>query len=265
VQQVLQWTGDANRLDWQRTALLEGAEAALLGAPLPGTGRRGGGNGRAGAAAVQAAAGSRGGPGGAPAFPRTEFGVPAAAPAAGRGRGNTAATPLTREPVALSQLASAEGETGKRAAAVLARLTWPGKAVEAGAAPAAAPLTPEEMKRFEAGKTLYTTLCMACHQENGQGLEKVAPSLVGSTFLLAAPHVPERILINGKEGSTGLMPPLGGVLTDDQIAGVLTYVRRSWGNQGSAVEPAGVTDVRKETTGRTRPWSEKELLELVGK
>ena len=61
------------------------------------------------------------------------------------------------------------------------------------------------------------------------------------------------------------MPPLGGVLTDDQIAEVLTYVRRSWGNQGSAVEAAGVTDVRKETTGRTRPWTEKELLELVGK
>ena len=77
--------------------------------------------------------------------------------------------------------------------------------------------------------------------------------------------MPERILINGKEGSTGLMPPLGGVLTDDQIAEVLTYVRRSWGNQGSAVEAAGVTDVRKETTGRTRPWTEKELLELVGK
>ncbi len=268
VQQVLQWTGDANRLDWQRTALLEGAEAALLGAPLPGTGRRGGGNGRAGAAAAAAggnAAGSRGGPGGAPAFPRTELGVPAAAPAAGRGRANMAAMPLTREPVALSQLASAGDETGKRAAALLARLTWPGKPVEAGAAPAAAPLTPEEMKRFEAGKTLYTTLCMACHQENGQGLDKVAPPLAGSTFLLAAPHVPERILINGKEGSTGLMPPLGGVLTDDQIAEVLTYVRRSWGNQGSAVEAAGVTDVRKETTGRTRPWTEKELLELVGK
>jgi len=46
---------------------------------------------------------------------------------------------------------------------------------------------------------------------------------------------------------------------------VLTYVRRSWGNQGSAVEAAGVADVRKETTGRTRPWTEKELLELVGK
>ena len=41
-----------------------------------------------------------------------------------------------------------------------------------------------------------------------------------------------RILINGKEGPVGLMPPLGTTLSDDQIAGVLTFVRRSWGNQG---------------------------------
>jgi mono/diheme cytochrome c family protein len=61
-----------------------------------------------------------------------------------------------------------------------------------------------------------------------------------------------------------LMPPLGTTLSDDQIADVLTYVRRSWGNQASAVDPEAVADTRKQTAGRTRPWTEKELLELVG-
>jgi mono/diheme cytochrome c family protein len=61
------------------------------------------------------------------------------------------------------------------------------------------------------------------------------------------------------------MPPLGTTLSDDQIAAVLTYVRRSWGNQGSAVDAASVAEVRKQTTDRARPWTEKELLELVGK
>jgi mono/diheme cytochrome c family protein len=121
------------------------------------------------------------------------------------------------------------------------------------------------MKRFDDGRAVYTSLCVACHQQNGQGLDKVAPTLVGSNFALGAPHVPARILINGKEGSTGLMPPLGATLTDDQIAAVLTYVRRSWGNQDSAVEPAAVAGVRKQTAGRTRPWTEKELLEMGGK
>jgi len=39
-------------------------------------------------------------------------------------------------------------------------------------------------------------------------------------------------------------------------------VRRSWGNQGSAVDPTAVADIRKQTSGRTRPWTEKELLEI---
>ncbi len=269
LQEVFQSAAAPGRPAWQRDALLAGAEAALLNGPLPGTGRRGAGGGR-GAAPAEAAStapGGRAGPGGAPAFPSTRpSDAPPAGAGRGRGRGNQqAAVPLTREPAALTQLAAAGGESGKRASALLARLTWPGKPVEAGAAPAAAPLTPEEMKRFDAGKAVYTSLCVACHQENGQGIDKVAPTLVGSNYVLAAPHVPERILINGKEGPVGLMPPLGSVLSDGQIAAVLTYVRRSWGNQGSAVDAASVADIRKQTTGRTRPWTEKELLELAGK
>ena len=30
------------------------------------------------------------------------------------------------------------------------------------------------------------------------------------------------------------MPPVGLTLTDDQIAGVLTYIRREWGQDGTA-------------------------------
>jgi mono/diheme cytochrome c family protein/glucose/arabinose dehydrogenase len=266
LQELFQSAAAAVRPAWQRDALLEGAEAALLNGPLPGSGRRGAGSGRGAApsAATGTAPGGRAGPGGAPAFPgaRPSDGPPAAA---GRGRGNQAAVPLTREPAGLTQLAAAGGETGKRASALLARLTWPGKPVEAGAAPAAAPLAPAEAKRFDDGKAVYAGLCQACHQENGQGLDTVAPSLVGTNFALAAPHVPVRILINGKEGPIGLMPPLGSVLGDDQIAAVLTYVRRAWGNQGSPIDPGGVADVRKQTTGRTRPWTEKELIEMIGK
>jgi mono/diheme cytochrome c family protein/glucose/arabinose dehydrogenase len=262
VQDVFQSTADPKRAAWQRDALLAGAEAALGGGPLPGAGRRGAGGGRGTAAANNTAPGGRGGPGGAPAFPKTETGPPPAA--GGRGRGN-APVALSSEPAGLRTLAAAGGETGKRADALLARLTWPGKPAAAGAAPAAPPLTAAEQQRFSAGEGIYKRLCVACHQANGQGLEKVGAPLTGSTFVSAPAHVAIRILLNGKEGPVGLMPPLGTTLTDDQIADVLTYVRRSWGNQGSPVEAAGVAGVRKETTGRTRPWTEKELLELVGK
>ena len=266
IQDVFQSTADPKRASWQRDALLEGAEAGLGVGPLPGTGRRGAGGGR-GAAAASAAAnnapGARGGPGGAPAFPKTETGPPPTAPGAGRGRGGVASVTLTREPAGLAALKASGGEAGKRAEALLARLTWPGKPAAAGAAPAPAPLTPAEQQRFTEGEAVYKSLCVACHQANGQGLEKLGAPLTGSPFVAAPAHVPVRILINGKEGPVGLMPPLGSTLSDDQIAGVLTYVRRSWGNSASAVDPTVVAEMRKQTAGRTRPWTEKELAELM--
>src|SRR4029078_11008752 len=118
-------------------------------------------------------------------------------------------------------------------------------------------------QRFEAGRDVYKNICQACHQPDGRGQERVAPSLVGSTLALASPDIPARILLNGKEGPVGLMPPVGSVLSDDQIAGVLTYVRREWGQPGSAVDPAAVKSVRAMTADRTRPWKHDELMALV--
>ena len=73
-----------------------------------------------------------------------------------------------------------------------------------------------------------------------------------------------RILLNGKEGPVGLMPPLGTVLSDDQIAAVLTYIRREWGHTASAVDPATIAEVRKATAGRAKPWTADELAKLAG-
>jgi mono/diheme cytochrome c family protein len=53
-------------------------------------------------------------------------------------------------------------------------------------------------------------------------------------------------------------------LTDDQIAAVLTYVRREWGNAGTPVDAATVADVRKAAAGRSRPWTDQELAGIRG-
>ncbi|MEO5741448.1 MAG: hypothetical protein ABIS29_12715, partial [Vicinamibacterales bacterium] len=71
------------------------------------------------------------------------------------------------------------------------------------------------------------------------------------------------ILLNGKEGAIGLMPPVGSVLSDDQIAGVLTYIRREWGQDATPVEATLVKDVRALTAARTRPWTNPELMEIA--
>jgi mono/diheme cytochrome c family protein len=127
----------------------------------------------------------------------------------------------------------------------------------------ATPLTPAEQARFDAGRDIYQSICQACHQPDGRGQDRVAPALLGSRFALAPPTIPARILINGKEGSIGEMPPLGAGFTDDQIANVLTYVRREWGQIGSPVDPATVKDTRAQVAGRTKPWTDPELTALM--
>ena len=128
-QRILDLIADPARPEWQRTAMMAGTEAAVLAAPLPGsTGR---GRGAAGAAPCPTCPGARSGPGGASAFPsatgRAAAPPAAAATPAGRGRATpTIALTLSREP-ALVRVAAAGGDLGRRAAAVLERVGWPGK------------------------------------------------------------------------------------------------------------------------------------------
>jgi len=259
VQELLSWVAEENRPVWQRQALLSGVEIVVLGRPLPGVAGRGAPFGEFAQGQRRSEPGARGGPGGAPAFPRTN--TPFAG--RGRGRGGIATTiALAREPAAFTTLAAQSGDLAQRAANVAAHLTWPGKPASADVN-APPPLTPDEQQRFEAGRTVYMSLCMACHQEDGRGRDKIAPSLSGSALALAPPAVTARILLNGKEGSIGLMPPLGSTLSDEQIAAVLTFVRRSWGNAGSPVDVNTVKQTRALTADRTRPWTNEELLQLA--
>ncbi|HEX6464844.1 MAG TPA: cytochrome c, partial [Vicinamibacterales bacterium] len=168
---------------------------------------------------------------------------------------------LKAEPAALTALAASSEGLSPRAKTVLRHVTWPGKP---GAA-AVTPLTAAEQQRFDGGREIYKNICQACHQPDGRGQEKLAPPLVGSRFALITPDIPARILLNGKEGSIGLMPPIGSALNDEQIADVLTYVRREWGNEGSPVGPALVKRTRDATAARTRPWTDAELNALVQK
>jgi mono/diheme cytochrome c family protein/glucose/arabinose dehydrogenase len=190
-----------------------------------------------------------------------DAGLPSAAGRGARGGGRgvfTALKPvsLSGEPTAFVKLSETDGELGSLATRVLARLGWPGKPAPAGDV---TPLTAAEQQRFTVGAEIYRTLCVACHQPDGRGREKVAPTLLESRYTNGDPGASTRILLAGKEGPVGLMPPLGGTLSDEQIASVLTYIRREWGNTGSAVDPDEVSEIRGMTKNRVRPWTDAEL------
>lgn len=258
VQGLLASIGDDTVEPARRAALLRGFEVALLGAAMPGTpAPRRSEPIAAGPVPCPTCPGGRAGPGGAYAFQRP--GDPTVTAARGRGaRG--ARLRLNREPSPLVALAARPGDLAAPAIAVLERLSWPGKP---GDEAPVAPLTAEEQRRFDAGRDVYRNICQACHQPDGRGQEKLAPSLIGSALALGPPEIAARVLLNGKEGPVGLMPPIGAALSDEQLASVLTYIRREWGQAGTPVGPSAVESVRARTAGRTRPWTNEELERLM--
>jgi mono/diheme cytochrome c family protein/glucose/arabinose dehydrogenase len=179
----------------------------------------------------------------------------------GRGRGAAAAVrpiALPGEPADLVRRADGRDESAALAKRVIARLEWTGK--PAPPPVTAVPLTPEQRQRYDAGAEIYKSICVGCHQPDGRGKEKIAPSLVESRYVTGFDAgAPTRILLAGKEGAIGLMPPLGGSLSDEQIASVLTYIRREWGHTASPVAPDDVREIRGLTKTRTRPWTDQDL------
>jgi mono/diheme cytochrome c family protein len=130
-------------------------------------------------------------------------------------------------------------------------------------AAAARGLTAEERGRFEKGRAQFANLCAACHQPNGQGLAGLAPSLLYSRWVLGDPRILARIVLNGKVQENMSMPPWKAALSDEAIAGVLTFVRRSWGHDADPVSAATVAEARRETEKREEPWSDPDLEDLL--
>jgi hypothetical protein len=81
--------------------------------------------------------------------------------------------------------------------------------------------------------------------------------------VIGDPGIPIRILLHGKEGAVGLMPAHGESMSDEEIAAVLTYVRRAWGQTASPVDSASVQQIRAATAGRTRAWTPAELGQIA--
>ncbi|HET9056496.1 MAG TPA: copper-containing nitrite reductase [Chitinophagaceae bacterium] len=115
---------------------------------------------------------------------------------------------------------------------------------------------PEEFKasnyteRVAMGKTVYAKTCLACHQENGIGIPNAFPPLAQSDFLNEDPNRAIEIVLKGKQGEVivngkkfnGIMPAQ--VLSNEEIANVLSYVYSNWGNKKHEITPQMVAQKR---------------------
>jgi mono/diheme cytochrome c family protein len=166
--------------------------------------------------------------------------------------------------------ASADAKAKTLLASLDSRIAWPNKP-GVPPPPVVKPLNDAEKKLYEVGKQTYTMLCAACHQPNGQGMEGLAPPLVDSEWVVGKPDMVPRIVIHGLTGPIKVngtswsleMPPLGAALSDEQVAGVTTYIRREWEHTASPVSVDFVKQIREGNKDRTKAWTNEDMKEFL--
>jgi mono/diheme cytochrome c family protein len=77
------------------------------------------------------------------------------------------------------------------------------------------------------GEELFANVCRACHMSDGKGAVGAGtyPSLAGNRNLEASGY-PLDVVVNGRRG----MPPFGAMMSDDQVAAVVNYLRTHFDN-----------------------------------
>ncbi|MDR6803990.1 mono/diheme cytochrome c family protein/glucose/arabinose dehydrogenase [Dyadobacter sp. BE34] len=137
---------------------------------------------------------------------------------------------------------------------------------------AATNLKGKDLILFNQGRQIYAKegYCGTCHQPDGKGLEASGfPPLSGAwvtgsderLIKIALKGLLGPIEVNGKKYPGQVpMTPFAGLLKDDEVAAVLTYVRNSFGNKGGAISPEKVKQVRAATEAKKDFYSPEQLL-----
>jgi glucose/arabinose dehydrogenase/cytochrome c553 len=111
-----------------------------------------------------------------------------------------------------------------------------------------------EVGMLETGAKIYNQYCSTCHQRDGKGDGTRFPPLAGTEWVTG--YNKRRlieILLNGMEGPITVngveynqIMPAHNFLSNDDLASVLTYIRRSFGNNANSVSAGEVQRVRDQ-------------------
>ena len=136
------------------------------------------------------------------------------------------------------------------------------------------PLTGEDNRVYRIGQEVYLRdgHCATCHQANGEGMANIYPPLAKSDWLDDDERL-IKIVLKGIWGpmdvagqhfdpSKGVPPMMGfgGMLNDNELAAVMSYVRQSFGNDGELISSDAVRRVREATKDRTNFYLVEEIL-----
>jgi mono/diheme cytochrome c family protein len=130
-----------------------------------------------------------------------------------------------------------------------------------------------ERDLFMKGKAIYVRdgFCNTCHQSDGKGLTSSGfPPIAGTKWVTGSEERLIKLVLKGLYGPIEVldkkypgqvpMTPFAGMLNDEEVAAVLTYVRNSFGNKASAVSPEKVKSTRASIKDKTGFYSPEELL-----
>jgi mono/diheme cytochrome c family protein len=111
-----------------------------------------------------------------------------------------------------------------------------------------------------AGEKLYQQHCADCHGSQGQGAQGAYPPLADNRAVTMPQthNLLQTVLYGGFAPDTAGhprpygMPPFTLVLSDSDIAAVLTYIRASWGNGAPEVTALDVNRMRASIAGNLK-------------
>jgi mono/diheme cytochrome c family protein len=150
---------------------------------------------------------------------------------------------------------------------------WPGSISRDSLAQGGVVLNDRQKEQFALGRQLYLSSCSGCHGNDGNGLNRFAPPLRGSEWVLGDSSRLALIVLHGIEGplevagkryaEPEILPVMPGhsTLDDRTLAAILTYIRNEWGNRAGAVRSRTVGTLRLTHQGRVLPWTAEELNE----
>ncbi|MFT6301186.1 MAG: cytochrome c oxidase subunit 2 [Pseudomonadales bacterium] len=94
------------------------------------------------------------------------------------------------------------------------------------------------------GEGVYQANCMSCHQAEGQGIPGMFPAIAGSGVATGSMDKHIATVMNGIEGT--MMGQFSEVLSDSDIAAVITYQRNAFGNStGDLLQPSHIKSLRE--------------------
>lgn len=129
-------------------------------------------------------------------------------------------------------------------------------------------------KYFPRGVAIFGTVCKTCHGADGNGVTALAPPLNKSEIVNGDKNLMISILLKGLTGPVKInghvyqAPEISGEMpgfadnkdfTDDDLAQVMNFVRRSWQNKGSKVNAVDVKALRTKLASRQKVFTIDEL------